>query len=73
MATDMPDDLIRLADVMKQYGKSRTWWSQQINTPPDNGGILAYTLPGERGLWLSRAAVEQLLRPRPYERGTREA
>lgn len=65
---EVPTDLVKLADVVKQHRPSRSWWDTQVA----QGRITAYKVPGERGLYLSQAAVDQLLRPRPHERGERE-
>ena len=65
---EVPRDLVKLADVLKDYKPSRSWWDARISA----GDITAYTVPGERGIFLSKADVEHLLQPRPYERGERE-
>jgi hypothetical protein len=69
---EVPQDLIRLAEVLSIYKPSRSWWDARIAA----GDITAYTVPGERGIFLSKAAVEAALQPRPYEkpeRGAKEA
>lgn len=73
MVTEVPGDLVRLADVVKQYPPSRTWWSAKINAGTQAGGIRAYRVPGQRGLWLSQADVERFMRPQQYQPGAREA
>lgn len=70
---ETPIDLVRLADVLREYKPSRSWWDARISAGPEGGGIRAYTVPGERGIFLSRADVERLLQPRPYERGVKGA
>lgn len=65
---EVPADLVKLADVVKQHRPSRSWWDTQIN----QGRITAYKVPGDRGLYLSQAAVDQLLRVRPHIPGERE-
>jgi len=65
---EVPADLVRLADVVKQYRPSRSWWDQQIAA----GRIIAYKVPGDRGLYLSQAAVDEILKPHPHERGERD-
>lgn len=67
--SEVPADLIRLADVLREFKPSRSWWDSRINA----GEIRAYSVPGERGIFLSRADVERILQPRPYERGERGA
>lgn len=62
--TETPRDLVRLADVLDEFKPSRSWWDRKMSA----GDIQAYTVPGERGLWLSRTDVERLLQPRPHER-----
>ena len=66
---DIPKDLVKLTDVLRDYKPSRTWWDTRINA----GDITAYTVPGERGIYLSQADVDRLLQPRPYERGAKDA
>ena len=61
---EVPTDLVKLADVVKQHRPSRSWWDQQIA----QGHITAYKVPGDRGLYLSQSAVDELLQPRPHER-----
>lgn len=70
---EVPKDLVKLADVLREYKPRRSWWDARIAAGPENGGIRAYTVPGERGIWLSRADVDRLLQPRPYERDARGA
>jgi hypothetical protein len=62
---EVPDDLIKLSEVLKQYKPSRTWWDTQFA----NGVITPYKMPGERGLLVSKRAVEELMQPRPYVKG----
>jgi hypothetical protein len=64
---DIPADLVKLSDVVKDHNPSRSWWDQQINA----GRITAYKKPGERNLYLSQAAVDELLQTRPYVPGER--
>jgi hypothetical protein len=59
--TDTPDDLISMPTVLKEYKPARKWWKSHI----DSGEIIAYRVPGIRGIFLSRADVERLLRPQP--------
>jgi len=59
----VPDDLMRFADVLKQYKPSRVWWEARMA----RGMIQRYAVPGERGIWLSKADVERLLQPQRYE------
>ena len=66
---EAPTDLVKLADVLRDYKPSRSWWDGRIA----HGDITPYTVPGERGIFLSKADVERLLQPRPYERAAREA
>lgn len=66
---DAPKDLVKLGDVLRDYKPSRSWWDARIAA----GEITAYTVPGERSLFLSRADVERVLQPRPYEKSAREA
>jgi hypothetical protein len=60
---EVPDDLMRFADVLKEYRPKRGWWEIRI----ERGDIQRYAVPGERGIWLSRADVERMTRPQPYE------
>jgi hypothetical protein len=62
---DVPTDLVKLAEIVKQYHPSRSWWDTQIA----QGKLTAYKIPGERGLYLSKAAVEEFMKPRPYVKG----
>ncbi len=69
----IPDDLISLRDVLAEYKPRRKWWQARI----DRGEIIAYRIPGERGIRLSRADVERLtqiqplmIRPKPKEEPT---
>lgn len=64
----VPDDLIRLPDVLAQYKPKRTWWDTQIA----QGKIQAYRVPGDKALYLSKAAVDALTAPRPYVRGEQD-
>ena len=61
---EIPDDLIPLAQVLKERKPTRTWWDNQFA----RGTITPYRIPGERGLWLSKAAVEVILRPQPVDK-----
>jgi hypothetical protein len=63
MMPNVPNDLVRLMDVLKDYKPKRGWWEQRIA----KGEIQPYAVPGERGIWLSKADVERLTRPHPYE------
>ena len=65
---EVPTDLVKLADVVKQHRPSRSWWDTQIA----QGRITAYKVPGDRGLYLSKSAVDELLRPRPHMPGEHE-
>jgi hypothetical protein len=65
---EVPADLVKLADVVKQHRPSRSWWDKEIA----QGRITAYKVPGDRGLYLSQSAVDELLQPRPHERRERE-
>lgn len=58
-----PDDLMRFADVLKEYKPKRGWWELRM----ERSEIQKYAVPGTRGIWLSRADVERLTRPQPYE------
>lgn len=70
---EIPSDLVRLTDVLREHKPSRAFWDARIAAGPERGGIQAYTVPGERGIWLSRADVDRVLQPKPYEREEREA
>ena len=59
--TETPNDLMTLLDVLEQFKPRRKWWALRI----EEGDIVAYRVPGERGIWLSRAEVERLVRPQP--------
>jgi hypothetical protein len=61
---DIPSDLVRLSEVLeKTNGKpSRNFWDLRIA----RGEIRAYKVPGERGIFVSQAAVDEMLKPRPY-------
>ena len=61
---NVPTDLIKLADVLAQYRPKRGWWQLRI----DRSEIQPYYVPGDRGIWLSKADVERLTAVRPYER-----
>lgn len=65
----VPDDLVKLADLMKEYKPSRAWWDIQIK----NGHITAYKIPGERGLFVSESEVRNFMRPRPHVPGEEDA
>ncbi len=55
------DGYISIAEAMKRYGHARTWWDKQI----DDGGLVAYDIPGERATFLRQTEVEAYLQPRP--------
>lgn len=66
---DVPNDLVPLSDLLEdQNMPRRTWWDTQIS----NGKITPYKVPGKRGIFFSRAAVEEILKPRPYVKGEDE-
>lgn len=52
---------ITIAEAIAMYGHTRTWWDKQIN----DGGLLAYDIPGERATFLRQTDVEAYLQPRP--------
>lgn len=58
---NVPNDLMKLVDVLEQYKPKRGWWEARI----EKGEIQRYYVPGERGIWLSKADVERLVAPRP--------
>jgi hypothetical protein len=60
---ESPDDLMPLPDVIKEYKPARKWWALRIK----EGDIIAYRVPGIRGIFLSRADVERVLRPQRLE------
>lgn len=60
---ETPTDLMSLTDVLKEFKPRRSFWVTQIN----EGRITSYRIPGTRGIYLSRADVEQLLRPQRLE------
>jgi hypothetical protein len=59
----VPDDLVRLTDIMKEFKPSRGWWDKQIAA----GRIQAYKQPGERGLLVSEREARALMQVRPWE------
>ena len=59
---EVPNDLMKLSDIVELYPPSRTWWDTQIA----RGRVTAYKVPPERGLFLSKADVERVLEPHPY-------
>jgi hypothetical protein len=59
--TETPIDLMPLKDVLAHYKPRRKWWETQIK----EHHITRYVVPGTRGIYFSRAEVEELLRPRP--------
>jgi Zn-finger nucleic acid-binding protein len=61
--TETPDDLLSLMEVLKTYKPRRKWWMLRV----EEGDIAAYRVPGTRGIWLSRADIERLLRPQRLE------
>lgn len=61
--TDTPTDLMSMPDVLKEFKPARKWWALRIN----EGDIAAYRVPGIRGIFLSRADVERVLRPQRLE------
>jgi len=64
---EVPNDLIKFTDVLQQYKPNRQWWEARMRKKPEEGGIQKYAVPGTRGIWLSKADVERLTRPRPIE------
>lgn len=64
-----PTDLMSLDDVIATWGHARSWWYTQINA----GQLTVYKAPGDRTPWLSRAAVETFLQPRPKAPGEPDA
>lgn len=65
----VPSDLIKLTDVLRDYRPKRGWWEQRI----EKGEIEPYYVPGERGIWFSRADVDRLTAPRHYDRSRDDA
>jgi hypothetical protein len=61
--TEPPDDLMSIPDVLKEFKPARKWWALRIQ----EGDIVAYKVPGIRGIFLSRADVERVLRPQRLE------
>lgn len=61
---EIPSDLVKLSEVLERTNKhpSRNFWDLAIA----RGQIRAYKVPGERGIFLSQAVVDELLKPRPY-------
>jgi len=64
----VPDDLIRITDVLAQYRPKRSWWDLQVS----KGKITPYRVPGDRALYLSKADVDRLTAPHVYVRGEGE-
>jgi hypothetical protein len=66
--SNVPSDLVKLGDIIKEYKPSRSWWDAQIAA----GRIHAYKMPGERGLLVSESEVRAFMQPKPHDRADDE-
>lgn len=57
----IPDDLMPLADAIAAHTMKRSWWDTQVTRRK----LITYRVPGQKGVYVSRAAVEQVTAIRP--------
>ncbi len=63
---DIPKDLVPLPDVVAEFAGppfhlKRSWWDTQIT----RRRLITYRVPGQRAVYVSRAAVDEVTTIRP--------